>query len=271
MPTPYDVVDEMLKIANIEESDILYDLGCGDGRIVIKAASQFGIRGVGVDIDPERITECKSNLAASKVENMVKFLNQDLFETDLREASIVTLYLLPTINLKLRPKLFRELKPGTRVISHDFSMGEWDADKTSDMPDDYKMHYIYFWIIPANVTGNWKLALPLELGVQSAALQIEQKFQNIQAHMKIKNTIIPIKNARLRGDMIEFTFEQNKKKGNQTWLFEGRIMEHNMEGEVLFSSGNGRNTRAWKAEREPKTKTPIDVGSPSEWAPISKF
>jgi SAM-dependent methyltransferase len=148
VPTPQAVVDEMLKMAEVTKSDVVYDLGCGDGRIVITAAKQFGARGVGIDIDPERIKESNANAVKAGVADRVKFIQQDLFEADFKEATVVTLYLLPTINLKLRPKLWSDLKPGTRVVSHAFDMGDWKPDKTSEADG----RPVYFWVIPPKGT-----------------------------------------------------------------------------------------------------------------------
>ena len=148
VPTPQPVVDAMLKLAQVKKDDVVYDLGCGDGRIVVTAAKQFGARGVGVDIDPERIKDSNANAQKAGVTDQVKFVQSDLFKMDLKDATVVTLYLLPEINLKLRPKLFRELKPGTRVVSHVFDMGEWKPEKTIRMNAD-REHVLYFWTIPA--------------------------------------------------------------------------------------------------------------------------
>jgi SAM-dependent methyltransferase len=130
VPTPTEVVAGMLRLADVKRGDVVYDLGSGDGRIVIAAAKRYGARGVGIDIDPERVAEASRNARAAKVADRVRFLNQDLFESDLSEATVVTLYLLPRLNLKLRPKLLAELKPGTRVVSHGFDMGDWKPDRT---------------------------------------------------------------------------------------------------------------------------------------------
>jgi SAM-dependent methyltransferase len=146
--TPDPVVDLMLKMASVTGEDVVYDLGCGDGRIVITAARKYGARGVGVDIDPKRIRESNANARKAEVTDRVTFLRQDLFKTDLREATVVTLYLLPEINLKLRPKLFKELRPGTRVISHDFDMGDWKPEKTEKVMDGGAEHTVYYWTIP---------------------------------------------------------------------------------------------------------------------------
>ena len=144
VPTPQPVVDEMLRLAAVTKNDVIYDLGSGDGRIVITAAKKYGARGVGVDIDPERVKEANANAVTAGVTDRVKFLQQDLFETDLKDASVVTLYLLPAVNLRLRPKLLSELKPGTRVVSHSFDMGDWKPDKTVEINGSK----IYYWVIP---------------------------------------------------------------------------------------------------------------------------
>jgi SAM-dependent methyltransferase len=149
VPTDEKIVAEMLKVAKVGKNDVLYDLGCGDGRIVITAAKKFGARGVGVDIDPVRVAEAKENAAKAGVTDKVKFVEQDLFETDIKEASVVTLYLLPDVNLRLRPKLLADLKPGTRVVSHNYDMGDWKPLKTIPIKlADGTDHTVYFWIIP---------------------------------------------------------------------------------------------------------------------------
>jgi ubiquinone/menaquinone biosynthesis C-methylase UbiE len=145
VPTPQEVVDEMLKLANVKAGDVLYDLGCGDGRIVITAAKKYGIRAIGIDINPERITEANENAKREGVTNKVKFILGDLFTEKFNDATVMTLYLLPAVNLKLKPRLLSELKPGTRVVSHSFDMGDWTPDKTVDI--DYRK--IYLWTIPA--------------------------------------------------------------------------------------------------------------------------
>ena len=143
VPTPDYVVEAMLKMANVTASDVVYDLGSGDGRIPITAAQKYGARAVGIDINPQRIKEANENLAKASVGDKVKFLNQDLFETDLSEATVITLYLLPSLNQKLMPKL-KQLKPGTRIVSHSFDMGTaWPPEKTEDV----RGRVIYYWTI----------------------------------------------------------------------------------------------------------------------------
>jgi ubiquinone/menaquinone biosynthesis C-methylase UbiE len=144
VPTPQEVVDEMLKLAEIKPTDVLYDLGCGDGRIVVTAAKRYGIRAVGIDINPERISEANENARKAGVTDKVKFIQGDLFQTSLKEPTVLTLYLLPAVNLKLRPKILDEMKPGARIVSHSFDMGDWQPEKTVDV--DYRK--IYFWTVP---------------------------------------------------------------------------------------------------------------------------
>jgi precorrin-6B methylase 2 len=152
VPTTEEAVAAMLQLADIKPADVVYDLGCGDGRIVIAAAKNFGARGVGIDIDPERIREANENAKKAGVERLVRFEENDLFQTDIHEANVVTLFLLNSVNLKLRPKLLRELKPGTRIVSNTFDMGDWKPDKevtVGDTDDDnFLSRKLYLWTVP---------------------------------------------------------------------------------------------------------------------------
>jgi precorrin-6B methylase 2 len=144
VPTPNEVVDTMLRMAGVGKKDTVYDLGCGDGRIVITAAQKYGARGVGIDIDPERVKEATENVGKAGVADRVKIVRGDLFQTNISEATVVTLYLLTDLNLKLRPKLLKELNPGTRVVSHAFSMGDWKPERTAEVSGTN----VYLWRIP---------------------------------------------------------------------------------------------------------------------------
>ena len=144
VPTPQGVVEDMLRLADVKRGDVLYDLGSGDGRIVVTAAKKYGVRGVGIDIDPERIKEANENARKQGVANLVAFRQEDLFTANFREATVVTLYLLPELNLKLRPRLWAELKPGTRVVSHESDMGDWKPEKKLESNG----RRVYFWTIP---------------------------------------------------------------------------------------------------------------------------
>ncbi len=148
VPTPESVVDAMLTMAEVKGSDVLYDLGSGDGRIPITAAKRFGTRGVGIDLNPVRIDEANENAVKDKVQDKVKFIEGDIFKEDFSEATVVTLYLLPDVNLKLRPAIL-DMKPGTRVVSHNYDMGDWKAEKTQKITtSDGVDHYVYFWRVP---------------------------------------------------------------------------------------------------------------------------
>ena len=144
VPTPHEVVDDMLRLANVGPNDVLYDLGSGDGRIAIAAAKKFGIKAVGIDIDPERIKEATENAKKAGVSHLVEFRQEDLFKADFKEATVITLYLLPDLNVKLRPRLWEDLKPGTRIVSHQFDMGTWKPDKRLESNG----RTVYFWTIP---------------------------------------------------------------------------------------------------------------------------
>lgn len=149
VPTPQPVVDRMLAIAKVDRNDVVYDLGSGDGRLVITAAQKYGARGVGIDINPKRIQQAEKNAKRAEVTNLVEFRQQDLFETDLSNATVVTLYLLPSVNLKLRPKLLK-LKPGTRIVSHAFDMGNWKPEKVERVSG----RTVYYWVVPEKVPEN---------------------------------------------------------------------------------------------------------------------
>lgn len=151
VPSPNDVVEAMLKLAGVSSKDTVIDLGCGDGRIVVMAAEKFGARGIGYDLNPERIKEANENAEKAHVKEKVKFVEKNLFEADIREASVVTLYLLPGVNEKLKPRLLAELKPGTRVVSHSFEMGEdWKPQKTIEV----NSRRVHLWVIPERKAGN---------------------------------------------------------------------------------------------------------------------
>lgn len=148
VPTSERVVQEMLKIANVTQDDVLYDLGSGDGRIVINAARTYGARGVGVEIDPKLVQQATENAKQAGISDRVEFIEQDLFEADISEATVVTLYLLPNVNLRLRPKLLKELKPGTRIVSQSFDMGDWQPEKVIQVTGGSK---IYYWVVPETI------------------------------------------------------------------------------------------------------------------------
>jgi hypothetical protein len=195
VPTPHDVVAAMLKVANVRRNDVLFDLGSGDGRIVIAAAKKYGTRGTGIDIDSVRVAEGRLGARKAGVANKAKFQRADLFQTDLREATVVTLYLLPTLNVKLRPKLYAELKPGSRVVSHAFDMGSWKPDSTFMVGTSA----VFYWVIPANVGGEWALTAP---GGKEYTLRLTQKFQHVEGTAELNGKSVPVSAAGVHGDKL---------------------------------------------------------------------
>ncbi|MGD2295888.1 MAG: class I SAM-dependent methyltransferase, partial [Candidatus Aminicenantes bacterium] len=258
VPTPEEVVEKMLAVAGVGEDDVLYDLGCGDGRIIITAAKEFGCRGVGIDIDPERIRESRTNAANEGVEDRVEFYQMDLFEADISEATVVTLYLLTEVNLRLRPKLLRELRPGTRVVSHDFDMGKWRADKEAFVEDDWEMHSIFFWIIPANASGTWEWDMPTGTENKKYTLKLQQKFQQVTGIATEGSLFVPvsIREIKICGNTLQFALERKQRRQKERFLFEGELIGHSVVGFVK-KEGSTR-VMDWKAKRNPSTQTPID-------------
>jgi SAM-dependent methyltransferase len=250
LPTPHTVVNEMLRLAEFQPEDVLYDLGCGDGRIVIAAARLYGIHCVGVDIDPKRIQECRKNAANADVEEYVTFLEQDLFETDLRAANVVTLYLLNAINLKLRPKLLQELKPGTRIISHRFSMNEWRPDKTSKVYDRGSTHEVFYWVIPADVTGVWEMTILSNSHNPTYLLKMEQLFQYVNGTITQGKSQKPLLDTRLSGAQLEFTVNMIGNQAAGALVFSGQVLGNEITGRIKTKDGKSKNT--WKAVRKGK-------------------
>ena len=175
VPTPEAVSLEMLKVAGVGPDDVVFDLGSGDGRVVITAARDFGARGVGVEIDPKLVNVSRDAALAAGVAPRVTFLWQDLFVTELTAATVVTLYLSEDVNVRLRPKLLRELAPGTRVVSHDFEMGDWEPDRTQPVRSRSRAHRLYLWVVPAGVAGAWQS----RVGAEAAPLTLTQQYQKL--------------------------------------------------------------------------------------------
>jgi SAM-dependent methyltransferase len=199
----------MLALAEVGPSDHVIDLGCGDGRIVVAAARSRGATGFGVDIDPARIREAEANARAAGVEDRVRFRLQDLFEAPISDASVVAIYLLPEINLRLRPRLLAELRPGTRVVSHAFDMADWRPDRSTDVEGAR----LYLWIVPARVAGRWTLT---GTGGRSAAIVLEQRYQDVSGN---------VREAHLSGDRLRFVADL----GEGPRVFEGRIAGERIE------------------------------------------
>ena len=259
VPTPHEVVAEMLNMAEVTKEDVVYDLGCGDGRIVIAAAKHYGARGVGVDIDPQLIKVCRENARKAGVTNRVTFLLRDLFETELREATVVALYLTPELNLQLRPKLFRELKPGARIVSHDFDMGDWKPDAMREMqnvqfffPDDMtrvRDTKFYYWVLPANIAGLWRWNVKTPRGERDYTLNVTQKFQEISGHVKVQGRESALSDALLKGDQVTFWVRDEIAGQNVTMRFQGHILGDMIDGSAEVKGGPFEGTHPWTAKR----------------------
>jgi hypothetical protein len=222
VPTPEAVLDRMLEFAAPGKDDYLIDLGCGDGRIPVAAAQRFGTRGLGVDIDPLRIREANENAQKAKVTDKVTFRQANLFDTKIADATILTLYLLPAINLELRPRILNDLKPGTRVVSHDFDMGDWTPDREARIGDSKT---VFLWIVPAKAAGSWTV----NDGGKQFTLNLKQKFQQIAGEATIDGQTVPLRNARLEGRQISFEVpEQN----GQSKRYEGQVNDNTIQGET---------------------------------------
>jgi SAM-dependent methyltransferase len=252
-PSSEEVIRAMLEVAQVGKDDLVYDLGCGDGRIVIAAAQKAGARGVGVDLDPERIKESLENARKAKVTDRVQFVQQDLFQTDIGKATVVMLYLWPEVNLKLRPKLLRELKPGTRVVSHSHNMGSWEPDQTITVPQG---HNVYFWVIPANVTGIWEWDNPGEK--EHTVMNLSQQFQTVSGTLRLGSDEIPVKNPELRGDRLQFVAERFFKGQMQPVRFTGRVQGDLIEGTAEEMTPGSHGKKDWKAKRDPSSMKPLD-------------
>jgi SAM-dependent methyltransferase len=198
IPTGNELVTKMLKIANVGPSDLVYDLGAGDGKIAIAAAREFGARAVGIEYNPEMAALGQRNAERAGVANRVKIIQGDIFKEDFTKATVVTLYLLPELNQQLRPTLLK-MKPGTRVVSHAFDMADWQPDGEIDNPAKG-----YFWVVPANVSGEW--ALDSFDSKTSTILNLSQKFQYVGGNLTLGKKTQPILNAELKGDKLQFSY-----------------------------------------------------------------
>lgn len=241
VPTPSKVVSRMLDIANVQPSDYVIDLGSGDGRIVIAAAKR-GASGHGIDLDPDRVAEARRKGANEGVDNNIMFIKGDIFKTDFSKASVITMYLLPSVNKKLRPKLLNNLEPGTEIVSHSFDMGNWKADKqvAVNIEGKPRTHNIYYWVIPAKAEGRWHW----NTGDRNFTMEISQQFQEIQVSLSDHNgNSYRIQKAQLQGKRL--TVRATHKNNN--YIFSGRIEENKITGIVQRHTGGKKDLFSWSA------------------------
>jgi hypothetical protein len=251
-PTPMVVVDAMLRMASVGPNDFLIDLGSGDGRIVITAAKKYGARGFGVDLNEKLVGLSRQYAKEMGVAERTAFHVQDLFLTNISKADVVTMYLLQEINLQVRPKLLSELRPGTRVVSHDYHMGEWRPEKIAIIDSNrpaYGDSMVYFWIVPAKVAGRWQWSLSMPGDDQTFVLELDQDFQDIRAVVLNGTGRWRLFNTTLRGDRISFSAvsEANDRMIRQD--YEGRVKGNAIEGTVKLSGGTEESQLEWRASR----------------------
>jgi SAM-dependent methyltransferase len=242
VPTPQALVERMLDMAKLTPKDIHYDLGSGDGRTVIAAAKR-GARATGVEFNPEMVALSERAARREGVADKARFINGDIFKVDFTDATVVTLYLLPSLNLKLRPTLLR-MKPGTRIVSHAFSMDDWRPDQT----DNVEGRTAYLWIVPASVEGTWRWEMAGG-GSRAYELALRQQYQQVDGLVRLDGKPGQVRNVKLHGDTIGFTI--NEPSGNNSTVsrdFTGRVNGNRMEGTVKLSNGAGETK--WSASRD---------------------
>jgi SAM-dependent methyltransferase len=251
VPSPEMVGVEMLRLAEVNTADVVYDLGSGDGRIVIAAARDFGARGVGVELDASLIQRSNDNAVRAGVADRVSFIWQDLFAADIRPATVITLYLYQEVNLKLRPKLLRELRPGTRVVSHDYDMGEWPADRVLRVRSPEGVHTLHYWVVPADVAGRWQGTFPATSGSGSMTLRLQQRFQQVTGTLTTDGRDAPLTDTTLRGNRLTFAASVDGEAGSVLASFQTQIDGELMMGEARLETAGSERTLAWTATRTP--------------------
>ncbi len=252
--SPEEVVDRMLRIADIGPADRVIDLGSGDGRIVIGAAAR-GARALGIDNDPNLVEKARIRAAAAGVADRATFRSEDLFDTDLSGATVVTMYLLPEVNLKLRPKLLR-LAPGTRVVSHDWNMGDWEPDETIELRTPEKpvglggKSRVHLWIIPSDTRGRWVADIPQHGGRWEFDIAQQYQAVNVRSTVAGNERDLTVRATRLRGQEIKMLV--TGLVGGKAWnqFFKGTVSGDRMTGEVLVSDGEQQRTIPWTATRK---------------------
>jgi hypothetical protein len=252
VPTPQVVVDAMLKMAKVGAKDFVIDLGSGDGRIIITAAKQLGARGFGVDLDAYLLKIANANAKKEGVTDRAQFFMQNLFETDLSQATVITSYLLPSMNEKLRPTILA-LKPGTRLVAHDYAMGEWDPDDSDTLivPEktvgDPGRSYIFFWIVPARVAGRWESQVMARGKLLPWQFDFQQNFQLVHGTARAAETEVKVPQFRMAGEEMSFKVEVPAPGKPVTYQFRGRVKGDAIEGTVIVGDGSGQRVAPWQA------------------------
>jgi SAM-dependent methyltransferase len=245
IPTPYVpstsvAVDEMLRVADVRPDDLVVDLGSGDGRIVIAAARDYGARGLGIEIDPDLVKKSTENARLAGVADRVAFREGDVLKADFAAATVVTLYLLPQLVEKLKPRLLAQLAPGSRIVAHDFGFKDWTPDRTVNISKNY-----YLYVVPARVAGKWRLEAELPGGARSYDFELAQANQRVRGGARVAGGYLPAFEAKLAGDRIAFVLVEN----DTSHYFEGRVNGAEITGTVRSGPGRERATTRWRATR----------------------
>jgi hypothetical protein len=267
VPTPWNVVDAMLGMAQVGPDDYLIDLGSGDGRIVIAAAKKHGTRGFGVDIDGALVSDAQREAQRQGVGDKVTFYTRNLFITDISKATVLTMYLLPRVNLQLRPRLFADLKPGTRIVSHDFDMDNWQPDQKITLPVPDKPYGrassdIFLWIVPADASGLWRWRLKVGGVARDYELALEQTFQLLNGNSMVSGTGGRFGNGKMRGEHISFVLVAEIDGRDVRHEFNGKLSGDSITGRVNLHGGM-REQLEWRAVRSARGKMNITTGLPA--------
>lgn len=245
VPTPQVVVDEMLRLSGVGPGDVVYDLGSGDGRIVITAAAKFGAQAVGVELDEHLIYQSEESARQANVLERVKFLQQDFFKTDFSKATVVTMYLLPGVMKRLRERML-QLRPGTRLVAHDFDFEDWRPDRKVTIRKN-----VFLWIVPARAGGKWQMRTGVPGGEHAFEMELRQKYQELDGYARFDG--LPgggLWEPRLDGDRISFVVVDSRDRDNEASLyFQGRVAGDVMEGDVVRGVGNQQTRHKWRATR----------------------
>jgi hypothetical protein len=244
VPTPQVVVDEMLRVARVGPQDVVYDLGSGDGRIVITAARKFGARATGVELNYHLIYQSEESARQANVENRVRFLQQDFFKTDFSEATVITMYLLPGVMKRLRAHML-ELKPGTRLVAHDFDFEDWRPDAKTTIRKN-----VFLWIVPAKAAGAWQARVRLPEGDFTFDMELRQRYQELDGYARIAGQPGGLWEPKLEGDRITFAVVDSRDRDHESTLYiEGRVAGNVMRGSGVRGVGNQQTRFEWEARK----------------------
>lgn len=245
VPTPYvpstrGNVEEMLRLADVQPTDVVYDLGSGDGRIVIAAARDWGARAVGIEIDSELVAQSRDQARREGVADRTAFHVNDALKADLREATVVTMYLLTPLVNRLQPRLLKELKPGTRIVAHEYGFSDWKPDRHVQVSKNF-----YLYVVPAQIGGKWRLATALPEGVREYDLEFQQRYQEVKGGARVSGGFLPAFEPRLAGERLSFILNE----GDVSYRYEGRVAGSLIEGSVRWGAGREQTQATWRAVR----------------------